>query len=141
MGKAQTGDSITFTYSTTMNPSSILAGWTGPATAVQARLVATKGGKDAVLTILNSAGTAQLALAEQLNLGGNYVGAGGAVFNATMVQNAGAITVTLGSLASGSVQAAAVAGGILTWIPSSGATDLAGNSCSTTSVSAAGPAF
>ncbi len=138
-GKAQTGDSMTFTYSTTMSAGSILAGWTGAATAVQARF-ATKPNKPTTLTVRNSVGTVQLALGE-LELGGNYVPAGGAIFNATMVQNGAAITVTLGSLASGSVQATAVTGGTITWTPSNEALDLAGNKCSTTSVSAAGPAF
>jgi hypothetical protein len=57
-----------------------------------------------------------------------------------MVQNGAAITVTLGPVASGSVTAAAI-GGTVTWTPSNKATDLAGNKCSTTSVSALGPAF
>ncbi len=140
VGKAQTGDSMTFTYSTTMNPNSILAGWPGAATAVQVKFVA-KTATDTTLTVWNSAGTVQLALANPLNLGGNYVPSGGAVFNATMVQNGAAITVTLGSLVSGGVQAAAVTGGTLTWTPSASATDLAGNKSSTTSVSAPGPAF
>ena len=124
-----------------MNPGSILAGWTGASTAVQARFVATKGGKDTALTVWNSAGMAQLALAEQVDLGGNYVPASGARFSATMAQNGAAIVVTLGSLASGSVQPAAVIGGTLTWSPSNGATDLAGNAASTVTVSGPGPAF
>jgi peptidoglycan/xylan/chitin deacetylase (PgdA/CDA1 family) len=139
-GKAQTGDSMTFTYSTTMNPASILAGWNGAATAVQVKLVA-KTTKDTTLTVWSSAGTVQLALANPLDLGGNYVAASGAIFNATMVQKGAAITVTLGALTSGSVQATPVTGGTLSWTPSNGATDLAGNKCATTSTSTVGPAF
>jgi hypothetical protein len=139
-GMVEAGDSMTFTYSTTMNPSSILAGWKGAATAVQVKLVA-KTATDTTLTVWNSFGTAQLALANPLDLGGNYVPASGAVFDATMVQNGAAITVTLGNLISGFVQPTAVTGGALAWTPSAGATDLAGNKCSTTSVSAPGPAF
>jgi hypothetical protein len=140
VGQAQAGDTMTFTYNTTMKPESILAGWTGAATAVQVKFVA-KTPKVTTLTVWSSAGTLQLGLANPLNLGDNYVPAGGAIFNATMAQNGPAITVTLGALASGSVQATAVAGGTLTWTPSNSATDLAGNKCATTNVSAIGPAF
>ena len=121
-------------------PAVAFSGWTGAATAVRVKFVA-KTTKVSTLTVWNAAGTAQLGLANPLNLGGSYVPSAGAVFNATMVQNGAAITVTLGSLASGSVQATAATGGTVTWTPSNTATDLAGNKCSTASVSTPGPAL
>jgi peptidoglycan/xylan/chitin deacetylase (PgdA/CDA1 family) len=139
VGRAESGDSMTFTYSATMGPGSILEAWSGAATAVQVKFVA-KNTKDTTLAVWNSAGNAQLALANPLDLGAAYVPKEGAIFKATMVQNGAAITVTLGPVASGSVTAAAI-GGTVTWTPSNKATDLAGNKCSTTSVSALGPAF
>jgi hypothetical protein len=63
-------------------------------------------------------------------------------FNATLAQNGPAMTVTLGSIASGARQAAAVAGGgTVTWTPDTAATDLAGNKVTNSAVSVAGPAF
>ena len=106
---------------------------------MQVKLVA-KSAKVSTLAVWDAAGKTQLQIANPVNLGGPYVPSSGAVFNATIVQNGAAITVTLGSLASGNV-AAAVAGGTVTWTPSNKATDLAGNKCSTTTASAPGPAF
>jgi hypothetical protein len=58
-----------------------------------------------------------------------------------MVQDGAAITVTLGALQSGSLQTTRVTGGTLVWAPDVRATDLAGNTATNASVSAAGPAF
>jgi hypothetical protein len=58
-----------------------------------------------------------------------------------MVQNGAAITVTVGALQSGSLQTTRVTGGTLVWTADTRATDLAGNTTTNTSVSAAGPAF
>jgi hypothetical protein len=142
-GKAQPGDSLTFTYSETMSPGSILPGWNGTSTAVQVRI--TNGGlllgNSDTLTVWRSGGSARLALADPLALGGNYVPLlSNAVFNATMVQTGSSIKVTLGTLASGSVSGP-VTGGTLSWTPDANATDLANNRVTTTSVSARGPAF
>jgi hypothetical protein len=93
------------------------------------------------LTITTANGKTQLPIANPLALGGTYVSSGTGAFSATMAQSGTSITVTLGSLASGAVSASPVTGGTLTWTPGSGATNLAGVRCSTTSVSAAGPAF
>ena len=83
-----------------------------------------------------------MPLAESLELGGNYVPAGGAVFNATIVQNGAAITVTAGlAWSAAPSRRQPVTGGTLTWTPSNEATDLAGNPCSTTNAQAPGPAF
>ena len=57
-GRAETGDTITFTFSEAMEPNSILAGWTGAATPVTLRLVQ-NGGGDRV-QIRNAADSAAL---------------------------------------------------------------------------------
>ena len=138
-GVAETGDSVTFAYSETIKPSSILASWSGASTAVQVQIAYARSGSS--LTVWSSSGSTELPLANPLALGGNYVPSGGAVFAATMVQNGASITVTLGSLSRGAVNKTVVAGGTMTWTPSSSATDLAGNKCSTKSAAAPGPAF
>ena len=56
-----------------------------------------------------------------------------------MVQSGAAITVTLGTLSSGSVGTAGSTGA-MSWSPSATATDLAGNACSTSAVTESGTA-
>jgi hypothetical protein len=99
------------------------------------------GHSGSTLTIWNSTGKTELPLANPLALGGTYVSTGTAVFSATMVQSGSAITVTLGTLTSGSVSSTAATGGTLTWTPNASATNMAGVRCSTTSITSAGPAF
>jgi hypothetical protein len=137
-GVAGTGDTVTFTYTQQINPASILSGWSGASTAVQVHI---STGRSASLTVWKSSGSAELPVTNPLALGGTYAGSSAAVFSATMVQNGASITLTLGSLTSGSVSSTPVVGGTLKWTPSSSATNMAGRTCTTTSVSAAGPAF
>jgi hypothetical protein len=139
-GKIDQGDTVTFTYTQAMDPGSIMAGWTGASTPVQIHVAYNKNRANQ-LTIWTAGGSAQLGLANPLGLGGNYVGSGGAILNGTITQNGASVTVTIGALLSGSLSANAVTKGTLTWIPSSSATNLAGVKCTTTGVSATGPAF
>ena len=135
-GKIEAGDSVTFTYSETMSPSSIRAGWNGSPTAVQVKV----SGSTSNLSVWSAAGTTQTALAIPLALGGAYT-ANTVTFNATMVQNGPRITVTLGNLVSGVLASKRVTGGTLTWTPSTNSTDLAGNKNTTAQASTRGPAF
>ncbi len=139
VGVAQPGDSVTFTYSETMKPSSILAGWTGTSTPVRVQLSRTTGNTS--LNVYSSNGATLLPLANPLSLGGIYTTTATAVLSATMAQSGPSITVTLGPLLSGTISPVPVVGGTMVWTPRAGATDLAGNACLTTSVSAPGPAF
>jgi hypothetical protein len=132
-----TGDSITFTYSETMKPSSIFAGWNGTATPVEV-FVNTASGDD--LTVWDSTGATKLALADPVNLGGTYVKST-VGFAATMVENGAAIKITLGTKASGTLATAAVTKGTTTWTDNNTATDLAGNRAVWGQVTAPGPAF
>jgi regulation of enolase protein 1 (concanavalin A-like superfamily) len=138
-GRIDAGDQATFTYSEPMKPSSILAGWSGASTAVQVKVIDAKAADR--LEVWKSDGSARLALANPLALGGDYVRSGGAVFNGTMTQSGAAITVTLNSNVSGNVNSTAVTRGTLSWTPDTGASDLAGNTVTNKAVSATGPAF
>jgi hypothetical protein len=73
-----------------------------------------------------------------VSLVGNYV-ANNVVFAGTMVQSGAAITVTLGTLISGTVSTD-TANRTMTWPPSASATDLAGNPCGTGTVTESGAA-
>jgi signal peptidase I len=150
-GKAEAGDTITFSFSEQLDPQSVLANWTGSSTNVTVHLE--DGGcalniflvqicSDDSMEVYN--GASPLAtLGGKVNLKDpNYVGGGilgtsaDAVFNATMVQSGSSITVTLGSLTSGT----ATTGGstLMTWTWSGGPYDAAGNAGAGNSVTESG---
>jgi hypothetical protein len=136
VGRPETNDTITFTYSEQIAPASILAGWNGSSTAVTVRIT-NSGGND-TLEVWNSGNTALLPLTgSAVALNGNYVTAS-AVFTATMARSGAAITVTLGTLSSGTVTTAGGAGATMSWTPSATATDVAGNACTTTAANESG---
>jgi hypothetical protein len=131
-GQAEQNDTVAFTFTETMDPNSILAGWTGASTSVVVRISNGGGGND-VLQVWNAGNTAQLPLGS-MDLGRkDYVtvsrtfGAAGTA--STMIQSGSVITITLGT-ASG-VAGTAAGTGTMTWTPSATATDPAGNACST----------
>jgi hypothetical protein len=129
---------MTFTFSEVIDPTSILAGWTGNATSVTLRLIDGGSGTD-TLQVWNGAGSAQLPLG-QVNLGRkDYVSANVDFTTSTMTESGAAITVTLGTASSSSVSTAAANSG-MAWTPSANATDRAGNACTTASVSESGTA-
>ncbi|WP_269304004.1 Ig-like domain-containing protein [Aeromicrobium sp. HA] len=153
-GQPGANDTVTFTYTAQVNPASIMAGWNGTSTNVQVRLrdgnvpALLRGSKGDTLDVMN--GSTVLGLGS-VNLKGDYVRFLRTVsINATMT--AGTVTVNglertvvtlkLGTFASGkagdlktSTTAAA-----MVWTPSSAATDLSGNRCSTTNVTETGTA-
>jgi len=135
-GRLEQNDTITFTFSEQMAPASILAGWTGTATAI--RVYVNNGTTSDTMEFRNSAGTTPLNLvnsATDLNLGGNFVTAA-TIFNGTIRQTGATITVTLGSRISGAVTTASA--GTITWRPSALATNLTGIPALTTQVSETG---
>ncbi len=133
VGKPETTDTITYTFSEPIDACSILAGWTGSSTNVVVRLVDAGGNSDK-LQVWNAANTVQLPLGS-LNLGplqGDYTsGATGATFGSTgtactMVMSGNTITITLGTLSAGTVKQVGNAD-TMVWTPSATATDRAGN--------------
>jgi chitinase len=135
VGRPETNDTVTFAYSEQILPSSILAGWNGTSQAVTVRI--NNSGASDELEVWNAADLAKLPLTSTfVSLNGNNVLAS-SVFAATMVQNGASITVTLGTLASGTVRTDAGTS-TMAWPPSATATDLAGNACSTTTANETG---
>lgn len=133
-GKAETGDTIAFTFSETIDANSVLAGWTGTATTVTLRLVDGGAGNDSV-QIWNAANTAQLPLGT-VNLGDTtYTSATVTFTGSTMTQSGAGITVALGTTAGTTTRAGPAK---LAWTPSATATDRAANACSTTLVNESG---
>jgi hypothetical protein len=134
LGRPDSGDTITYTFSEPMRATSFLAGWTGASTAVSVRL--TQAATD-TMTIFNAANTAQLPFGS-VTIGTGHVTAS-AVLNATMVMSGNTIVVTLGTLVSGTV-ATSAANVTMVWTPSAAALDVAGNAMSTTARTETGAA-
>jgi hypothetical protein len=144
-GRPELGDQITFTFTEMIKPASLQAGWTGSSTNVVVRI--NDGGLTGndTLTVWNAANSAQLPIGT-VNLGGSgYVplltnatfGATGTA--STMLQSGSTITINLGrpnSLLTGTASGS----GTMQWTPAAGATDLAGNACSTAPVNESGVA-
>ena len=124
VGKAETGDTITFTYSETLDPYSILAGWNGSSTAVTVRL-RNSGGSGDRLEIWNGLNLTQLPLGLTRLNRSDYTTATVNFLTSTMVRSGSTITITLG-LPSGATTTAA-ANGSMRLTPVATATDRAAN--------------
>jgi hypothetical protein len=128
-GRPEPGDTVSYTYSEPMDPATILAGWDGTATAVTVT-IDQRNPRDRILV--------------NANLGNVELGSGAfvtsdAIFNGTMVMSGSVVTITLGSLVSGSVNTVA-GNGTLRWTPAGSADDYAGNGSSTSTLNEPGPA-
>ncbi len=133
-GRMETGDQLVLTYSEQMDPSQILAGWTGEATAVTVRLQ-NNGGGDRI-TIRPASGGGALPLGTVFLNRTDYTTANRNFTASTMVMSGTTITITVGT-PNGAVTTAAAAA-TMTWTPSNTSTDLAGNACTTTTRSELG---
>jgi hypothetical protein len=121
-GKAEAGDTLTYTFSEAVEPGSILAGWDGSSTTVTVQLP--NAGANDNFQVWNAANTTQLPLGV-VSLGANHVNGGGASFSSsTMVMSGSTITITLGTQAG---ITRSTSGGAMVWTPSTTVTDLAGN--------------
>jgi Bacterial Ig domain len=137
VGRPETSDTITFTYSEQILPGSILAGWNGSSQAVTVRM--NNSGASDTLEVWDVTNLVKLPLTSTVvALNGNNV-QNAVVFAATMVQSGASITITLGALASGTVRTDAGTS-TMSWPPSATATDLAGNACTTTAANETGAA-
>ncbi len=136
LGRAEIGDTITFTFSEAMDPNSILALWTGASTPVTLHLNQVAGSD--TVTIFNSGNIAQLPLGSVALGGTNYTNANRTFTGSAMVMSGSTITITLGTQSG----AARTQGGTTTmvWTPAIAATDLAGNACSATPFTETGAA-
>jgi hypothetical protein len=135
VGRAETGDTITLTFSEAIEPGSILAGWDGTATTVAFRLV-NQGGSDGA-EIWDAANATQLPLGS-VDLGKNYTNTDVTFSGSTMVMSGSVITVTLGT-PDGAVRTVN-ANGTMTWTPLATPYDVAANVCTATAATETGPA-
>jgi hypothetical protein len=135
-GLAETGDTVTYTFSEALDPGSVLAGWNGSATAVTFRLTNSPAGDS--FTVWDAANGTQLPLGTAALGKKNYSTASVAFTGSTMVMSGATITITLGT--PNGVGARSGNATSIVWTPSAGATDRAGNACSTAAVTQSGPA-
>ncbi len=120
------GDTVVFSYSAAITPSSILAGWNGAAPAAIRVRVNNNGTTDS-MEFYNAANTTPLGLLASgtvLSISLDYV-SGPAVFNATISRSGSTFTVTIGSLVSGTVSSSAKGRNDMVWHPGSQATSQA----------------
>ena len=123
--KIDAGDTVTFTYSEAIAPASILAGWNGSSTAIRVR-VNNNGGNDAMVfyDAANTTALNILATGTSLSIEADYV-SGATLFNATIVRSGSNLTITIGTLISGTVTTKAKGKAPMTWQTNSAATSLA----------------
>jgi len=135
VGKAETNDTLTYTFSEAIDPESMLTGWTGASIAVQPRFSNGGCGATDSFTVRDSTGTNTLPLGTVCLSGGGYV-SGNRTFTGTMAESGTTITITLGT-PSGAMGTETVAGAMI-WTPSASALDAAGNACSVTPATESG---
>jgi hypothetical protein len=94
-GKAESGDSITYTFAGAVTPSLVLAGWNGSATLVTVHFQ--QNAKNDVVTIRNASTGATLFALGYVDLHGDY--SNNADFTSSvMTVNGSTITIVLGVL-------------------------------------------
>jgi hypothetical protein len=133
VGLAETGDSITFTYTEPMDPASILTGWDGTsATPVTLQLLNANGQGGDRVQIWDATNTTQLPLGT-VRLGATGYTATTILFsNSSMTVTGSTTTVVLGT--PNAAGGTAVVSSNTKWTPTNTATDLAGNACQNTAV-------
>jgi chitinase len=137
-GRLGSSDTITLTFSEPILTTSVLAGWNGTSQAI--RISVTNNASADQLDFTTTGGVRlPLVLSNiDLVLNGNFV-SNTVTFNATMVQSGNAITVTVGTQASGFGNlATSAAAGAMTWRPSATLTDATAHACATTTVTESG---
>lgn len=136
-GKAETGDTVSFTFNEPVDPNSILSGWDGSSTSVTLRLNQQNGAMGDRLQVWNAANTAQLPFGTS-RLIRDYVAADMAFTGSTMVMSGSTVTITLGTPNGPTLTATGT--GNMIWQPDAAVTDGAGNACATGNVTEGGAA-
>lgn len=151
-GLAEINDSVSYTFSEPIDPTTVLAGWNGSATNVTVRIYnnyspAESGFTRDTLQIWNSANTAALPLG-LIDLGqatyangviGGWFKMGATGTRSVMTMTGNTITVVFGTYNStplvDATRLTATGNGVPVWTPNAAVKDLAGNSMATTPVS------
>jgi hypothetical protein len=132
---------VTLTYSEILNPATINASFTGASMGIRVSLTNSVSGDRMDFTTTGGTRLNLVNSATGLSLGGtNYV-TSTVSYNATMVQTANRIVITLGSVNSGSTNLRTQATSTtMSWTPSGTAQDWAAHAVGTGAVSETTPA-
>jgi hypothetical protein len=143
-GRPEAGDTITFTFSEPIDPSSVVAGWNGAAPTNAVVRLGEGGKNDDTLVVYNATNTIQLPLGS-VDLGRTDYTSADITFGATgtassIAVSGNSLVVTFGT-ASATAHTAGSAG-TMKWTtsPPAGATDLAGNPIAASVVTESGAA-
>ena len=128
-GRLDAGDSITYTFSEAIAPSSVLAGFGGTTANVQVYLY--NLGTTDYLAVLDESGQQQLGVADYVATNAELVTAN-VTWPATMTQSSDgrSFTITLGAAPAGGVAATVNTAKNMVWTAQAGPTDRAGNALS-----------
>lgn len=138
-GKAEPGDKVTIKFSEALDASSICSTWnnTDPVQTISGSGVVVAISSTNSLTVISGCPTLRFG---SVALGGSYYGSGILQFSGSSLtwdKPALQLTVTLGSVSSGSSGNATQQSGTPTYTPQTGLTDIAGNTVPTTPISGA----
>jgi hypothetical protein len=123
-GKIENGDTLTFTYSEAIDPTSVLSGWNGAATSMRVRFT-NNSTNDQISLLDGGTGSTQLGIGT-VATAGNYVSAT-TTSTSTMVLSADGTTITITCGTPSNVQSTAVTANGMTWSFNAVVKDLAGN--------------
>ena len=148
LGRLDTGDSLTFTYSSQVAPTSVSPGWNGSALPVTVRLrdgnLLGLGNKGDTLDVQRAGSSVNLG---SVNLNEEYIRSNRtATWNGTLVLGTrvvngvtqSTVTLQLGSAVSVAGLKAATLNAAMVWTPSTSVTDLAAKPCSAVPVTETG---
>jgi hypothetical protein len=122
-GKIEAGDTLTFTWSEAIDPTSVMSGWNGAATNVRVRF--TNNSSNDSIQVYDATGATQLGMGS-VTTGGNYV-SGTTNFTATMALSADGTTITITFGTPTNVRSTPVTVKSMTWTFSAVVKDVAGN--------------
>jgi hypothetical protein len=128
--KAETGDSLTLTFSEPIDPASMITGWDGTSRNVTFRIVNGSGSASDAVQLLNGA-TPLTALGTITLPAKDYVKSTVDFTSSPMVLSGSTLTVTLGST-TGAANVTAGTAGTTTWSPGTALYDRAGNNLTST---------
>jgi len=129
-GRAERGDTVSFSFSEAPDPASIVAGWDGSASRAVTVSIADKSGNDTLSVSGATVGSVALQ--------GDYTTSGRTTtFSASTMSVSGAtVTIVLGTDSAGNARTETDKNKPV-WTPSASTYDAAGNACATTTVTAA----
>jgi len=148
VGRLDSGDTVTLTYSEKVSPASLVAGWDGTERAVTARL------RDGAVSSVGLGSRDDTLDVPGLNLGsvnlradylknGKTVQWNGTVTASTVTVGTATrtvVTIRLGAVSSGTGLRTVTTAATMVWSPSASATDLTGQKCSTAPATETGTA-